>query len=475
MRLKLFLVTILISIAMNAQTKYLEINEEIENGNFSNACDLIDNIIAKENLSETEIYDLEFEKERMNRVRLDFRKTSEDVLTYLTKYFPDADQDFLKQFEKDNSLEHMIIDGEKFYFNRSHRNLFRINKKAKAEKEKIDGDYVDGLDVFLEKYIPQVVKKSEELADSLISPIKLKLNYTLTVDKNVVPDGEVIRCWMPYPREGHKRQTNIQFLSTNCDEYIIASNKNPQRTIYMEKRAIAGEKTLFNFEVSYVACAEYYEIDPDKVNDYNISSDEYKLYTSERLPHIMFSDRIKKISEKVVGDEKNSYLKAKKLFTWIHNNIPWAGAREYSTIKNIPEYSLENMHGDCGIKTLLFITLCRYNGIPAKWQSGWMLHPGNINLHDWGEIYVEGYGWIPVDQSFGITNVKEEEEAQYFFLGGMDAYRLIVNDDYSQPLFPAKVFPRSETIDFQRGEVEWKGGNLYFNKWDYHMDVEYIE
>jgi len=90
MRLKLFLVTILISIAMNAQTKYLEINKEIENGNFSNACNLIDNVIAKENLSETEIYDLEFEKERMNRVRLDFRKSTEDVLTYLTKYFADA-------------------------------------------------------------------------------------------------------------------------------------------------------------------------------------------------------------------------------------------------------------------------------------------------------------------------------------------------------------------------------------------------
>ena len=45
---------------------------------------------------------------------------------------------------------------------------------------------------------------------------------------------------------------------------------------------------------------------------------------------------------------------------------------------------------------------------------------------------------------------------------------------FAQPLFPAKIFLRSETVDFQRGEVEWRGGNLYFNKWDYFINVEYM-
>ena len=45
--------------------------------------------------------------------------------------------------------------------------------------------------------------------------------------------------------------------------------------------------------------------------------------------------------------------RAKKIFTWISENIPWAGAREYSTIENISDYCIRNMHGDCGIKTIL--------------------------------------------------------------------------------------------------------------------------
>jgi transglutaminase-like putative cysteine protease len=130
------------------------------------------------------------------------------------------------------------------------------------------------------------------------------------------------------------------------------------------------------------------------------------------------------------------------------------------------------MHGDCGIKSLLFITLARYCGIPAKWQSGWMMHPPVINLHDWAEVYFEGIGWVPVDPDFGIQ-YSEDEKVKYFYTNGIDSYRLIVNDDISRDFYPAKIYPRSETVDFQRGEVEWKGGNLYFDKWDYHMDVEY--
>ena len=41
-------------------------------------------------------------------------------------------------------------------------------------------------------------------------------------------------------------------------------------------------------------------------------------------------------------------------------------------------------------------------------------------------------------------------------------------------LVPEKKYPRSETVDFQRGEVEWEGGNLYFPQWSYHMDIDYL-
>ena len=457
-----------------AQEKFADIKGEIQQGNFKKAEKLIELKLNDDSISELDKLELKFELERMDRIRKDFRKTEQDVLDYVRKYYPDADGTTLEKYEQDGSLEYKIIDGEKLYFNRSQANLFRINKEAKAKKEEVDGVKKDGLDEFLEGYLPGVVKEIKETGENFVKPVKINLDYTITVDTDVVPDGEMIRCWMPFPREGHGRQQDIKLISANSDEYIIADNNNMQRTIYMEKPSIAGEKTVFNIKMEYTGRNEWYAIDPNKVGDYDKSSDKYQHYTAERAPHIIFTDEIKKLSAEIVGDETNPYLKAKKIFTWINNNIPWAGAREYSTIRNISQYCVTRGHGDCGIKTLTFMTLCRYNGIPTRWQSGWMLQPGQTNLHDWGQFYLEGYGWVPVDQSFGLVDSNNEDVA-YFFLGGMDAYRLIANDDFSKPLFPAKIYPRSETVDFQRGELEWRGGNLYFDKWDYHMNVEYSE
>ena len=59
-----------------------------------------------------------------------------------------------------------------------------------------------------------------------------------------------------------------------------------------------------------------------------------------------------------------------------------------------------------------------------------------------------------------------------FYLGGLDAYRIAFNDDYSQPFVPPKQHFRSETVDLQRGEVEWRGGNLYFDQWDYGFKAQ---
>ena len=213
---------------------------------------------------------------------------------------------------------------------------------------------------------------------------------------------------------------------------------------------------------------------PGNILPYDTAGALYKEYTAERETHIRFTPRIKELAANLTVGETNPLLKAQRIFRWINDHFPWASAREYSTIENIPEYVLDNCHGDCGQVSLLFITLCRCSGIPARFQSGFMMHPRAWNLHDWAEVYFEGAGWVPVDQSFGIPTFADNPEEKMFFMGGIDSWRMIVNSDYSMPLVPEKKYPRSETVDFQRGEVEWEGGNLYFPQWSYHMDIDYL-
>ena len=464
------LFVMLMTTLISAQNIPEEIQKAIDSGEYTRAQKMISEYVSDNKLPDSEKEALLFESERLERIRKDFTKNRDQILTELEKMLPGFSFGDLEKYERDKSLEMKIIEGKKKYFKNAAANLFRTNKQMKKLKDERLDQPTDRLKDFKKAIVPKIIAESKAAEKKLVYEENFTIIYTLTVKPNAVPAGEIVKCWLPYPKENHSRQQRLKLLSTSEEKYIIAPDSVLQRTIYMEKKAKKDSATKFTFEYEFTAFAEYNDIFSKGI----IPTVDAKLseYVKERPPHIVFTDEIKALSAKIIGDETNPLEKVKKIFTWIHDNIPWASALEYSTIQNISAYCLENLHGDCGIKTLLFMTLCRYNGIPAKWQSGWMLHPVEVNLHDWCEIYVQPFGWVPVDQSFGLINSENEKE-KYFYIGNTDPYHLIINDDYSRPLFPVKIFPRSETVDFQRGEVEWKGGNLYFDQWNYHLDVSY--
>jgi transglutaminase-like putative cysteine protease len=132
---------------------------------------------------------------------------------------------------------------------------------------------------------------------------------------------------------------------------------------------------------------------------------------------------------------------------------------------------LTTRKGDCGIQSMLFITMCRAAGVPARWQSGWETKPVNWNMHDWAEFYVEPWGWLPADVSYGLQK-SDDPRIREFYFGHQDSYRMAVNFDYGCAFTPDTRTLRSEPADFQRGEVEIDGRNLYFNEWDYDFSFE---
>ena len=425
------------------------------------------------------------EKEINRRIALDFNKNLDDVLLEIREIYPNVSEKDIKKWENSRALEFVEIDGKKRYFRRAARNLFRIDKEAKKLYIEKFGDEKAEKNEFLKNYLcfdytqqpcfDYAQQPSTKHKDSFTFVFRLK------VMANAVPDGEIIRCWLPFPRQDTDYQQNVKLISVNSDKFQLSENSVHQ-TIYIEKIAKKDEETVF--EVKFEFDVHFHcGLDPQSFNTHchcgesrnRLISNRLRVkpaMTKEEKPHIVFSEKIKKLSAQIIGNEQDNYQKAKKIFTWISQNIPWAVAREYSTIKNIPEYVLENWHGDCGQVSLLFITLCRLNGIPARWLSGFMLHPKFENLHDWAEIFIDGKGWLPVDVSFVVMNWAKNDDLRYFYFGNMDVFRLIINNGISGELCPAKIFPRSETVDFQRGEVEWQGGNIYFDKFNYDFWVE---
>ena len=445
----------------------------MNSGEFSKLNLLADSVSKAGELVGKELAKIDSLNEIARRIQIDFSLKEADVITRLNNYFPDLDSGMMHRWERNRKLEMRMIDGEKRFFKQAVNNLFRLDAVAKLSKIKVDGLQVDSLDLFCLDHTQKVIGLTKIIGEPVM-PVKMKLNYTIQVKPNVVPEGKIIRCWMPFPREGHVRQTNITLIKSDPEQAAIAPESDLQRTVYLEKIAVKDQPTIFNIELEVESAAQYFNLKPEDIKPYDTSSAVFSEFTAERAPQIIFTDQIKYLAGRILKGETNPLLQTQKIFNWINDTIPWASALEYGTIPNIPEYVLRNAHGDCGMKTLLFMTLVRSQGIPAKWQSGWMLHPSEVNLHDWCEVYFEGVGWVPVDQSFGLQN-SADEKVRNFYRSGIDSYRLIVNDDYSWELTPKKKYMRSEPYDFQRGELEWEGGNLYFNQWNWYMEVEYIK
>lgn len=437
-------------------------------------------------------YRYSWDKDLAQRLATEFCSTREEVKEYIRKYVPDVTDKQIDEWTASGELESRQVGEDTMYFSAAARNLFRINPELAAIKAAADageqdlsksGTSLSGHESIDAITIPLIKEQvMENIAAGkenpcLALPKRMKVTFTLTVRANTLRPGQTIRCWLPLPRKDVPRQTDVKFVEAGAngtayptEKLTFSSPSNPHGSVYLEAKTARDKPTVFYEIFEYVSSGEWHPIDPSKVLAYDTSASGYSEYTSEREKHVIFTDRIKAAADSVTAGIDNPYLQAKAIYTWIDKTFPWASARDYSTIENIPEYVLENGHGDCGQVTLLFITMCRYKGIPARWQSGLMMHPEAGNLHDWGEVYFEGYGWVPVDQSFGITSYGGD-----FFLGGIEPYRMVINSDFGGNLDPEKKYPRSDTVDFQRGEVEWAKGNLYFTHWDYDFHIEYLD
>jgi hypothetical protein len=100
------------------------------------------------------------------------------------------------------------------------------------------------------------------------------------------------------------------------------------------------------------------------------------------------------------------------------------------------------------------------------------------NIHDWGQVYLAPYGWVPMDVTTGRLAADkgngDDPSMEWFYLGGLDNWRIAFNQDWGQPFQPPKKHFRSDNVDSQRGEAEWDGGNLYFNQTGYDFEWQIL-
>jgi len=439
-----------------------------EKGLFRDAIHLINEILAESKGFPCMLRSrLEWESERIKRIRSDYALSRKEAFESLRRQIPDLTQTDFEGWMRDGFIEYREIEGETRIFNNFLPNLLRDNMEAKKRVNRPDktSEQITNL---VHRNVDSTIEKSGALGNRYVEPVKNRVWMRLKIKPDAVPEGEVVRVWMPFPRKD-PLQPQIKLISATPKNYVLAPENSAQRTIYFEREAVKGEELEFQVKYEYKACAAHQKVNPIKVKPYN-RNELYKKYTSEQLPHIAFTPYLRKLADEIVTEESNPYLKARHVYNWVTENMRYTLVPEYSTIECISDYAARNLRGDCGVQAILFITLCRISGIPARWQSGWYINPIRPSPHDWTQFYVEPYGWLHADPSFG-GHEKSVQKYHRFYFGNIDHFRLIANIDISSKFTPPKTHYRSDNVDNQRGEVEWKDTNIYYDKWNYELKV----
>lgn len=400
-----------------------------------------------------------------SRLASDFSLSFDDAAAMVRQKHPEVTDEDVRRFIDCKYMEARDFDGELRVHRKSPRNLDLLNPEYnggwKMRGEDASAARISYVDSVLAWYAGS---NPAGLAHDV------KYRFTIDVPYDEALKGDTLRVWLPLPIES-ARQRGVRIVSTDPEDYIVpTAGQSVHNTVYLERAVVEGETAHFECVVEFENRGQYFSPEFIKANirPYDRESDVYRRYTVFETPHIIKVDSLAKV---IVGDESDPYACSELVYDYIVRRYPWAGAREYSTIECIPRYVIDEGHGDCGQVSLLYISLMRSLGIPARWESGWMLHPGEKNLHDWAEVYFEGVGWVPVDVSFGRYADSGDKAVEKFYSTGMDSHRMASNLGVCGELYPAKKFVRSETVDFQLGEVESSRGNLFYPGWDSHMEI----
>ncbi len=129
-----------------------------------------------------------------------------------------------------------------------------------------------------------------------------------------------------------------------------------------------------------------------------LTEDQRKEYLKATTSMQSDSETIRKLAQKIVGDEKDPLKAATLLEKWVYKHL----RKTYDANADDALTVLANRAGDCTEHTLLFTTLARAAGIPARQVGGVVYVGGDAKAfawHAWSEIH-DGKQWVTIDPTF---------------------------------------------------------------------------
>ncbi len=429
------------------------------------------------------------EKRIMKKLPRNYPYTMEQAIQLFQEAVYDFQPEEMQELMDSDYADWIYIKGVPHFRNNVVANVLKTRPDYAARRKVQPQEAVE------ENRVLHEILEEMEVNGGVSRTIRQRARLWLEEDAGVEP-GEIVKVWLPLPGvDAQVKAVRVlddgtgQLPEGSLQRVYVAAENAPQRTIYWEVKWQPGmEFTVeyeFDIEAGYidlwqgipmasreartVEAETAVKADKEAQDRIHAWKETYACYDpvveddlAEQQPHITFSTMMKELTAQVVGDETRPLEKARRIYNYVTTKIHYSYMRSYATLPIIPEYVVSGHKGDCGAQALVFITMCRIAGIPARWQSGHYSNPVRVGSHDWSRFYIEEYGWLYADVSFGGGgNRSGNEKQRRFYFGNLDPFRMCSCRRFQTNFDPAIVELRSDPYDAQSGEVELVGEKHY--------------
>lgn len=237
-----------------------------------------------------------------------------------------------------------------------------------------------------------------------------EITYVITV-KNVnaswiTLDFALPKTWMPDTYVKIK-ENGVEITGNATLVQNYADRENQRTRIYVKE---FGPADSLNINITFYSLKyklEYSTHQPMIALGY---PNEYAMFTQPENHIESNNSLIVNKALALVANRTNPFRIAEEMYDFVLSYVtykPQAGTRGAL-------WAIQNGTGDCTEFGTLFVALMRAVGIPARTVIGHVareLSVGGVanasslawvdSPHLWAEFYVEGYGWVPVDPTFG--------------------------------------------------------------------------
>ena len=232
-----------------------------DKGQFKEAAALLKKTIDSKKYSGDGEKALEFQLDLLHRIKQDYSTSKEELFASLNKEIKDFTNAEFDKWIKAGWFDMREIDGKPFFFDSSVANLWFRHPELNVRR--FEPPDKSAIDRWRFETITSIEKASAAEHSPYVLPKTFHITMRVTAKADAVPDGDIVRTWIPIPRQ-YPFQDTFKMLATSYPPKEINPADSPIRSVYFEEPAKHGKPTEFKIEYEYTVHGVHFDLNPDE-------------------------------------------------------------------------------------------------------------------------------------------------------------------------------------------------------------------